>query len=91
MKPTIPVTLDPRPSRALTSREVAGLLGSVLGGLAGTGTSAEEILVGLRWWTDNDGRRLMTMLRLVENAARPLVQEIVDQIKDAGVSQPPLA
>lgn len=47
--PTQIPTLDPRPTRRLTSRECANILGSTIGGLLQV-ASRDDVIVAIEWW-----------------------------------------
>jgi hypothetical protein len=64
------MTLDPRPTRRdLTDREVAKILGGMLGGLVHL-ADLETLRRALRWWADTneawDGIRAMVRLYMDE-------------------------
>jgi hypothetical protein len=46
--------LDSQPCRALTDREVANLLGGLIGCLVQGQTDAGTVRRAVRWWADND-------------------------------------
>ena len=48
-----PVELDSRPCRALTTREVANLLGSLIGGMA-YATDPQVLRDAVRWWAESE-------------------------------------
>lgn len=48
------VQLNPEPARALTVREVAKVLGALIGGLSAAWTDPDVVRDAVRWWADTD-------------------------------------
>lgn len=66
----IPVpTLDERPRRPLTSREVSSMIGGLLGAAQGSGTTLEELRDAINWWAAHP-EALQAMFGVSEAAAR---------------------
>jgi len=62
-------TLDERPRRPMTSREVSSMIGGILGTAQGSGTSLEELRDAINWWATNP-EALEAMFGVSQAAAR---------------------
>jgi hypothetical protein len=58
--------LDSRPTRQLTSRECAKILGATIGGLCDM-ASVEDVRVAVRWWIETED----AWLPFLGNTTRP--------------------
>lgn len=75
--------LDPRPARALTSREIAKVLGGAIGGLLGF-CNAEDVRYAVRWLADSDAFWVLTRATVprVEAAAEEVFFEHLNEKRD---------
>jgi hypothetical protein len=73
--------LDPRPARALTSREIAKVLGGTIGGLLGF-CAEEDVRSAVRWLSDSDAfwtLSRVTVPRVEAAAAEVLSEHLSDE------------
>lgn len=75
--------LDPRPARALTSREIAKVLGGAIGGLLGF-CDEEQIRQAVRWLANSDAFWTLSRATVprVEAAAAEVLLEHLSEKRD---------